>query len=29
VELLDGAGHLAHLEQPETVARLVRGFLSD
>jgi pimeloyl-ACP methyl ester carboxylesterase len=29
VELLDGAGHLVHLEQSEAVARLVRGFLGD
>jgi pimeloyl-ACP methyl ester carboxylesterase len=29
VELLDGAGHLPHLEQPEAVARLVRGFLGN
>jgi len=29
VELIDHAGHLPHLEQPERVARLVRGFLSE
>lgn len=29
VELLDGAAHLPHLEQPETVARLVTAFLTD
>jgi pimeloyl-ACP methyl ester carboxylesterase len=29
LELIDRAGHLPHLEQPETVARLVRGFLGD
>ncbi len=28
VERVDGAGHLPHLEQPETVARLVRDFLA-
>ena len=28
VERIDGAGHLPHLEQPETVARLVSQFLS-
>ena len=28
VELVDRAGHLPHLEQPETVARLVQEFLS-
>jgi pimeloyl-ACP methyl ester carboxylesterase len=27
VELIDHAGHLPHLEQPEEVARLVRDFL--
>ncbi|HUB97068.1 MAG TPA: alpha/beta fold hydrolase [Stellaceae bacterium] len=27
VELVDGAAHMPHLEAPETVARLVRGFL--
>jgi pimeloyl-ACP methyl ester carboxylesterase len=27
VEIVDQAGHAPHLEQPETVARLVRGFL--
>ena len=27
VELIQGAGHLAHLEQPEAVLRAVRGFL--
>ena len=26
-ELIDRAGHLAHLEQPEAVAKLMRGFL--
>jgi pimeloyl-ACP methyl ester carboxylesterase len=29
VELVDGAGHLAHLEQPDVVAGLVRRFLTD
>jgi pimeloyl-ACP methyl ester carboxylesterase len=28
VEIVDQAGHAPHLEQPETVTRLVRGFLS-
>ncbi|MGH7334076.1 MAG: alpha/beta fold hydrolase, partial [Candidatus Rokuibacteriota bacterium] len=28
VETMDQAGHAPHLEQPETVARLVRDFLS-
>jgi pimeloyl-ACP methyl ester carboxylesterase len=28
VETVDGAGHAPHLEQPETVARLVHDFLS-
>jgi pimeloyl-ACP methyl ester carboxylesterase len=28
VELIDQAGHLPHLEQPETVAKAVRGFLA-
>jgi pimeloyl-ACP methyl ester carboxylesterase len=27
VETVDGAGHVPHVEQPETVARLVRDFL--
>ncbi len=27
VELIDHAGHLPHLEQPDQVARLVRDFL--
>jgi pimeloyl-ACP methyl ester carboxylesterase len=27
VELIDKAGHLPHLEQPETVTKAVRGFL--
>lgn len=27
VELIDGAGHLPHLEQPESAARAVTGFL--
>lgn len=29
LELVDGAGHLPHLEQPEAVARRVREFLDD
>ena len=29
IELIDHAGHLPHLEQPNRIARLVRGFLSD
>ena len=29
VELIDHAGHLPHLEQPDQVARLVRDFLDD
>jgi pimeloyl-ACP methyl ester carboxylesterase len=29
VALVDHAGHAPHLEQPEAVGRLVRGFLSD
>jgi pimeloyl-ACP methyl ester carboxylesterase len=28
VELIDDAGHLPHLEQPQEVAQLVSGFLS-
>jgi len=27
VELIDRAGHMPHLEQPDEVARLVRDFL--
>ena len=27
VELIDKAGHLPHLEQPETVTKAVQGFL--
>jgi pimeloyl-ACP methyl ester carboxylesterase len=27
-ELVDGAGHLPHLEQPDAVAKAVHGFLS-
>jgi pimeloyl-ACP methyl ester carboxylesterase len=29
VEVVDGTGHAPHLEQPETVARLVQAFLTD
>jgi pimeloyl-ACP methyl ester carboxylesterase len=29
VETVDRAGHAPHLEQPETVARLVRDFLGE
>ena len=29
LEVVDGAGHAPHLEQPETAARLVQAFLSD
>ena len=29
VELVEGAGHLPHLEQPESVAALVRAFLTE
>lgn len=29
VELIDNAGHVPQLEQPETVSRLVRGFLAE
>ncbi len=28
VELIDQAGHLPHLEQPEAVAKAVRAFLA-
>ena len=28
VEIVEGAGHLPHVEQPEAVTALVRGFLS-
>jgi pimeloyl-ACP methyl ester carboxylesterase len=27
IELIDKAGHLAHLEQPDAVAKVVRAFL--